>query len=68
MTRQVTDNLRRCPFCGGEAAVETMQDDVSVSCTACGIAVSGFPYNPDDRPTMNEAISMAAREWNQIRP
>ena len=62
MTRHITDNLRRCPFCGGEAAVETMQDDVSVSCTACGIAVSGFTFNPDDSPTMFDAISMAAME------
>lgn len=68
MTKHATNNLRRCPFCGGEAAAETMKDDVSVSCTACGITISGFPYNPDDRPTMYDAINMAVKEWNQIKP
>lgn len=68
MKGHTTDYLRRCPFCGGEAAVETMQDGVTVSCTACSIAVSGFTYNPDDRPTMYDAINMAVKEWNQIKP
>ena len=68
MKVQLNDNLRRCPFCGGEAAVETMKDNVSVSCTACGIAVSGFTYNPDDKQTMYDAIHRAVKEWNQIKP
>ena len=68
MKEHTTDNLRRCPFCGGEAAVETTQNDVSVSCTACGIAVSGFTYNPDDKATMYDAINTAVKEWNQIKP
>ena len=67
MKGYVTDNLSRCPFCGGEAAVKVMQDDVSVFCTACGIAVSGFGYDPDDKASIDAATTAAVMEWNQIR-
>ena len=40
---------------------------VSVSCKTCGKTISGFTYNPDDRPTMYDAINTAVKEWNQIK-
>ncbi len=61
------NNIVRCPFCGNEAVVEVGTDEVSVSCKTCGKSISGFTYNPDDRPTMHDAISIAVKEWNRMK-
>ena len=61
------NDLIRCPFCGGEADIEIGADVVSVSCKTCGKSISGFTYNPDDRPTMYDAVNTAVKEWNQIK-
>lgn len=53
----MTDRLRECPCCGGEAKREGCLDSRWIICTKCGLMTRIFP-------TIEEAIE----EWNTRKP
>ena len=50
--------LKKCPFCGGEAKYYTDCDMTQVQCAVCGATPSGWWDEAED----------AAAEWNRRAP
>lgn len=76
----ITDNLNRCPFCGGKAELkvtDSIFDDgrfmVRVHCTECHCVsntyttgqTQGFVNMPSRYVTLEEAKEKAAEAWNR---
>ena len=54
----MTEKLKPCPFCGGEAEVyENEYENITlfmVACKNCGISTAGYDYEED-----------AIKDWNR---
>ena len=51
--------LRKCPFCGGEAKVTLILGHYTVACTNCMACILGSPYEMDREP------DTAIEAWNK---
>ena len=56
----MTENLKRCPFCGGEAEFNSDEFGEGVCCEYCGASLSNGVYGEKGR-------NLASADWN-FRP
>lgn len=72
----MTDKLKPCPFCGGEAEIKKCKanyiDCVQAHCTKCGVSMPKVPINHQmytcgKTVTLSEekAMQKTANEWNR---
>jgi hypothetical protein len=54
--------LRKCPFCGGEAKIGRIFGHESVYCTKCDACILPSPYDTEDE--LNKSIEA----WNKRVP
>lgn len=61
------EQLKKCPFCGGEAYLESSKVrkgyEAVVQCTCCIIAMETITYDEE-----NEAVQKAITAWNTRKP
>lgn len=66
-----TDEIKPCPFCGGEGylAYSSFNDSydivTTVVCKNCGAEAEGFEYQEFDEKGWNEAKIKARQAWNR---
>ena len=53
----MTENLKRCPFCGGEAEFNSDEFGEGVCCEYCGASLSNGVYGEKGR-------KLASADWN----
>ena len=53
----MTENLKRCPFCGGEAEFNSDEFGEGVCCKSCGASMSNGVYGEEGR-------KLASSDWN----
>ena len=53
----MTENLKRCPFCGGEAEFNSDEFGEGVCCKSCGASLSNGVYGEEGR-------KLASADWN----
>ena len=55
--KKVTEILKRCPFCGGEAEFNSDEFGEGVRCKSCGATLHNGVYGEEGR-------KLASAEWN----
>ena len=60
---KVSEELKRCPCCGGEAEVKTYSGKSFLECKSCGMSTMRPQYQDTDGVTVERAI----HKWN-LRP
>ena len=53
----MTENLKRCPFCGGEAEFNSDEFGEGVCCKSCGATIHNGVYGEEGR-------KLASADWN----
>ena len=53
----MTENLKRCPFCGGEAEFNSDEFGEGVCCKSCGATMRNGVYG-------EEGKTLASADWN----
>ena len=53
----MTENLKRCPFCGSEAEFNSDEFGEGVCCKSCGASLSNGVYGEEGR-------KLASSDWN----
>ena len=53
----MTENLKRCPFCGSEAEFNSDEFGEGVCCNSCGASLSNGVYGEEGR-------KLASSDWN----
>lgn len=53
----MTENLKRCPFCGSEAEFNSDEFGEGVCCKSCGASLSNGVYGEEGR-------KLASADWN----
>ena len=53
----MTENLKRCPFCGGEAEFNSDEFGEGVCCKSCGATIHNGVYGEEGR-------KFASADWN----
>ena len=53
----MTENLKRCPFCGGEAEFNSDEFGEGVCCKSCGATLRNGVYGEEGR-------KLASADWN----
>ena len=53
----MTENLKRCPFCGGESEFNSDEFGEGVCCKSCGATIHNGVYGEEGR-------KLASADWN----
>ena len=59
MSKNILERMKRCPFCGGEARVQSLMDKVWIECRGCGARSRSVKTSP-----FQASAEIALEQWN----